>query len=135
MNFFRDCYSEEIIDTQGVLFEMISCEDIDFCKFITDYMNSNVRKQIDRRNPILCNYLAPELIEELKKEMTFKKGNGFDFMLANWVGEFYARLQDYSGVSSKAIIKRFPAESILRRCGGLHDYDLGLVVKKMIDNN
>ena len=27
---FRDVYSEEIIDTQGVLFELMSCEDIDF---------------------------------------------------------------------------------------------------------
>ena len=113
---------------------MMSCEDINFCDFITKYMNSETRNQIDKRNPIICNYLAPELIELFKNEYKLKHGKGFDFMLANWVGEFYARLQDYSGVSSKLIIKRFPAESILRRCGGLHDYDLGLVVKKMIDN-
>ena len=42
MHKFRDCYSEEIIDTQGRLFELMSCEDIDFCAFITDYMNSNI---------------------------------------------------------------------------------------------
>lgn len=135
MHKFRDCYSEEIIDTQGRLFELMSCEDIDFCAFITDYMNSNIRKQIDRRNPILCNYLAPDLLKEFKKECKLKKGKGFDFMLANWVGEFYATLQDYSGVSSRVIIKRFPAESILRRCGGLHDYDMGLVMKKILETN
>lgn len=130
---YRDVYSEEIIDSQGILFEIVASKKINFERFITDYMNSSVREQIDNRNPIICNYLPLELLEEFEKTGgKIYKGKGFNFMLANWVGEMYACLQDYLGVSSKEIIKQFPAEKILRICVGLHDYDMEIAIQKLL---
>lgn len=131
---FRDAYSEEIIDSQGTLFEIVADKNVDFEKFITDYMNSKVREQIDKRNPIICNYLPLELLEEFENTGgKLNKGKGFNFMLANWAGELYACLQDYLGISSREIIKRFSADFILNRCGGLHDYDMEIVIQKLVN--
>lgn len=131
---YRDVYSEEIIESQGVLFEIVASRKVDFERFITDYMNSKVRQQIDRRNPIICNYLPLELLDEFRKTGgSLKRGLGFNFMLANWIGELYACLQDYLGISSTEIIEMFPASRIMVACNGLHDYDMELAIHKLLN--
>ena len=130
---YHDCYSEEVIDNQALLFERAVLSGYDMKEFIEGYLNSAVRERIDWRYAKDCNYLDTELLEVFEKERKLKKSQvSFDFMLANWIGFFYAYVQDYLWISSKEVLKRFPAKWVISKANALHDYDIDLVIKKIL---
>lgn len=75
-------------------------------------------------------------LEEFEKEVKLRKLKVFfDFMLANWVGTFYAYVQDVLNIPSKDVLKLFPTKFVLSRCNGMHDYDLELLVDNLLKEN
>jgi len=132
----EDVYIEEVIETQGVLFDKVIDTEYSFEDFVTKYMKSDLKAKIDRRDPIRTNYLAYEQLEEFLKEATVKKSKirNFNTLLAEWTGNFYAYLQWYLQIPSRELIEILPIEKLIKLANGLHDYDFELAVKKLLPN-
>jgi hypothetical protein len=131
----NDPYLEEVIETQGLLFENVVYSGGDLIDFVNKYMNSELKHIIDNRGAIQTNMLYPEQLEELAKaeNITPIKSLGFnDYMLANWIGEFYAWIQWYTQLSSSFIIKMLPIKDFIVMSRGLHDLDIELAVQKVL---
>jgi hypothetical protein len=134
----NDPYLEEVIETQGLLFENVVYDGGDMIDFVNKYMNSELKSGIDKRWAWHSNLLYPEQLEELEKEehITPIKSQGFnDYMLASWIGEFYAWIQWYTQMSSAFIIRMLPIKEFIVMARGLHDLDMELVVQKILKQN
>lgn len=126
-------YLDEIVETQGLLFEEVSARKIDFPRFVTAYMGSKTRGWIDAAYPYVCtkNYL--ELWDYFLEQDGFVpvKGEPVSGFAANWLGQFYAYYQWYWNLPSWEVLDRLPVERMLISYLGLHDLDLELAVIKV----
>ena len=56
MNAYPECYVNEIVETQGKLFELVAdSPSVDFDDFIEKYMASKTRNYLDRADAYLSN--------------------------------------------------------------------------------
>lgn len=135
MGAYNEVYLQEIVETQGDLFENISdyVPEIDVKNFIETYMSGKTRSYIDQAKAYVCTMDAEQLWEYFQKGESFcpKKGNSIGGFIPNWIGQFYAYFQWYYSMSSKEVIKLLPVDFMIAGYRGLHDLDLELAVKKV----
>lgn len=137
MAHYSDPYIDEILETNGLIFERASENGYDMPRFVRAYMTSKLKALIDKRDPIRSNLLATEQIEELSKEVNLsqlvdKSGKSYDCVLCNWIGCCYSVLQYRVRISSAEVYKRLPFETLYPMSFGLHDLDLDLAVWRVI---
>lgn len=136
MRAYNEVYLDEIVETQGRLFEEAPeyyAGALDVADFIAEYMKSEARVRIDRADPYVCTKDSVELWEYFLKTSHYapKTGQGIGGFAPNWIGQFYAYFQWYHNVRSSELIKAIPVSDMLRIYPGLHDLDLELAVIKI----
>lgn len=134
MNAYPECYVNEIVETQGKLFELVSdSPSIDFDDFIERYMTGKTRTYLDRADAYLSNLNEKELFEYFCKVDGFypKAGKSLSGFAPNWIGQFYARSQWQENIPSSQLVKILPVDFVKASYAGLHDLDLDLAVNKV----
>lgn len=135
MEAYPKCYLNEIVETQGKLFEFVAdiSPKIDVEDFIQKYMKSKTRSFIDRADAYVSNMTEKEIFEYFCKidNFTLQTGNGLSGFMPNWIGQFYAFYQWQLNIPSSQIIERLPLDFMKASYFGLHDFDLDLAVRKV----
>jgi len=135
MKRFSEAYLNEVMETQGELFEDVKdyIPGIDVADFITKYMNSKTRALIDEGQAYLCTMEAKELFEYFVRTDSYQTKYGKDIggFIPNWIGQFYACFQWVYNMSSGEVVKKVPLDFIIVGYRGLHDLDLLMSVKKV----
>ena len=86
---YPECYVDEIVETQGKLFELVAdSSNIDFDDFVKNYMTSKTRTYLDRADAYVSNLLAKELYEYFCKVDGYspKEGESFTGFAPVWIG-------------------------------------------------
>ena len=106
MRAYNGAYLDEIVETQGELFENVSeyAPGIDVKNFIEEYMGGKTREYIDRAEAYACTMDAEDLWEYFQ-----------------W----------YYNISSRELVKLLPLDFMIAGYRGLHDLDLELAVRKV----
>lgn len=94
-------------------------------------MNFKIKGYMDRSNPIPLNWNGYEIYEELG----FKSVDNilpYDIR-SDWFGQFLALLQYRTRIASAKLDAIFDFSSIFNRYNTLHDLDLELAVRKLIE--
>ena len=132
---YDEVYLNEVVETQGKLFDLISQNypDKDTIDFINSYMTSKTRKSIDESQAYVNTMSARELWDYFRKTEGFKlkDGKALQGFVPDWIGEFYAYYQWYYNVKSRELIKKVPVDFLIKAYGGLHDLSLDLAVRKV----
>ncbi len=135
MGAYPECYLDEIVETQGLLFEYIAEMEpkVDVEDFIVTYMQSKTRSYIDRGNAYTCTKSRRELFEFFcdVDHYTLRPGAGMGGFMPNWIGQFYAYYQWQNEVPSRELIKLLPLDFMKAAYHGLHDLELDLAVAKV----
>lgn len=135
MSAYNKSYLDEVVETQGQLFDYVSInyKDKDTIDFINAYMNGKTREYIDNCQAYVNTKDAIELLEYFLQtdNYKFKQGEALNGFIPNWIGQFYAYYQWYYDVSSKELIKNIPVDFLIKAYNGLHDLDLELAIKKV----
>ena len=135
---YPECYLDEIVETQGKLFEYVADFEpqVDVEDFITNYMTSSTRRHLDHADAYLSNLNKNELYEYFCKfdNYQLKSGNGLSGFKPNWIGQFYAYFQWQNNISSVETLLKVPLDFIETAYYGLHDLDLDIAVKKVSDS-
>ena len=136
MRAYSEAYLDEVVETQGHLFDFVAQNFKDFDKedFICAYMNSNTRKYIDESQAYVNTMSAKELWEYFttNEHYTLKNGKSMQGFMPDWIGEFYAYYQWYTNIPSAEVIKKVPLEFLKKAYPALHDLDLKLAVEKTL---
>ena len=128
-----DPYLQEVMETQGWVFEEASVRGFDMEHFITGYMCSSLKNSVDTRQAYYATLDFEDHFKWLDKEgFKPRKGASSDFILCNWLGNFYALIQYRLGIPSRKVIEKLPASDMLMRGRVLHDLDLEIAVDKVI---
>lgn len=139
MNAYYKCYLNEIVETQGKLFDYVTYHipQADSEDFIYKYMKSKTRSFIDRADAFVSNLDEDELFNYFCKVDGYKikKGESLKGFMPNWIGQFYAFFQWKNNIPSNKLIEKLPLEFMKASYYGLHDLDLELAVKKVKDAN
>lgn len=137
MNAYPECYVDEIVETQGKLFELVADNtSVDFDDFIKHYMTGKTRSYLDRADAYVSNLNEKELFDYFCKIDNFspKKGKSLPGFAPDWIGQFYARSQWQENLPSNKLISIIPPDFIKASYAGLHDLDLDLAVDKVFRN-
>ena len=137
MNAYPECYVNEIVETQGKLFELVADNShIDFEDFAKRYMTGKTRTYLDHADAYLSNLNEKELFDYFCKIDGFspKKGTSLSGFAPDWIGQFYARSQWQENIASKKLISILPLDFVKASYAGLHDLDLDLAVDKVFKN-
>lgn len=111
---------------------MVALKKLDFFDFVRKYMKSKLKNYIDYRSAVHSNMMGNEQFEWMEKNYKLKEGCKVDFVLANWIGEFYAVLQYNTKIESKDLVEILPPDKLFRMSRVLHDIDLDLAVDRVI---
>jgi hypothetical protein len=137
MNAYDKSYLNEIVETQGKLFDEVSEYEpgIDVGQFIQNYMKSKTRSYIDHGQAYVCTLNSRELWDYFCKTDQYMpvKGEAIKGFSADWIGQFYAYFQWYYNIASKKVLELVPLDFIRAAYLGLHDLDLELAVRKVGD--
>lgn len=137
MEAYPKCYLNEIVETQGKLFDYVAdiSPKIDVEDFIQKYMKSKTRSFIDRADAYVSNMNEKEIFEYFCKidNFSLQSGNSLSGFMPNWIGQFYAFYQWQNNIPSAEIIEKLPLDFMKASYYGLHDLDLDLAVEK-VDN-
>lgn len=135
MRAYSKSYLDEIVETQGELFEQVSqyVKGVDVADFIEKYMRGRTRSYIDKAQPYVATMDAHELWEYFQKTDHFipVQGKGIGGFIPNWIGQFYAYYQWYYNKPSTQVLEEIPLSFIVAGYRGLHDLDLKLAVQKV----
>ncbi len=135
MEAYPKCYLNEIVETQGKLFDYVAdiSPKIDVEDFIQKYMKSKTRSFIDRADAYVSNMNEKEIFEYFCKidNFSLQNGNGLSGFMPNWIGQFYAFYQWQNNIPSAEIIEKLPLDFMKASYYGLHDLDLDLAVEKV----
>lgn len=133
----EDVYMPEIMHETGEMFEIaIGDYHYDIDDFTNKYMTSKEKHFIDERMAYRASMSAQELLDDfLKNDIKIIKNKSVTFnpFLANWIGEFYTKLQSVTGMYSEDIIKVIPISKLRGMADVLHDLDMDLAVRKVIN--
>lgn len=132
---YSDVYLDEVVETQGKLFDYVSYNfsNKDTKDFIETYMKSKTREAIDNCQSFVNTMDYKNLLDFFCKNdcYTFKDGEAIKGFVPDWIGEFYAYYQWYYNIKSSDLINKIPVDFLLKAYGGLHDLQLELAVKKV----
>ena len=135
MTAYPVCYVDEIVETQGRLFEQVADMQpaLDVEDFITRYMQSRTRRFLDGADAYVSNLDGSELYAYFCAVDKFlpRSGSSLGGFFPNWVGQFYAYCQWFYNIKSALLIERLPLHFMKAAYGGLHDVDIALAVKKL----
>lgn len=135
MRAYSESYLEQIVETQGRLFDQVASRypDKDTEDFITAFMKGRTRKFIDDCQAYVITMSASELWAYFCKVDGYclKNGKAMEGFLPDWIGEFYCYFQWYYNIPSREVIQRVPLDFLKRAYWGLHDLDLKLAVEKV----
>ena len=137
MHAYPDCYLNEIVETQGKLFEYVADNSsVDFDDFIQRYMKGKTRSFLDRADAYLSNLDAKELYEYFCKLDNFSPspGTSLSGFAPDWIGQFYAQSQWQENIPSEKLVTILPPDFMKASYAGLHDLDLDLAVEKVFKN-
>ena len=97
------------------------------------YLKSSTRRQLDERHAYYLTMDAPYLKETFMEESGYvpKAGEPIRGFAPNCIGRFYSRYQWETGMPSSDVIGKVPLDWLLRAYPGLHDFDLGVAVRKV----
>ncbi len=107
MNAYPECYVNEIVETQGKLFELVAdSPSVDFDDFIEKYMASKTRNYLDRADAYLSNLNEKELFDYFCKVDVFlpKQGKTLSGFAPDWIGQFYAQSQWQENIPSASFV-------------------------------
>lgn len=132
---YAKSYLDEVVETQGKLFDYVSQEypQYDTASFIQSYMTSKTRQAIDEGQAYVCTMNPIELLNFYcdSENYKFKPGESIKGFVPDWIGEFYAYYQWFYNIPSKQLIDKIPVDYLIKAYPGLHDLDLDLAVKKV----
>lgn len=135
MGAYSKAYLDEIVETQGKLFDYVAAEfpDSDTEDFIWSYMKSKTRQYVDEAQAFVCTMDAKDLWTYFcgTEQYSPKKGIALKGFLPDWMGEFYAYYQWEYDIPSRDVIEKVPIDYLKKAYGGLHDLELELAVKKV----
>ena len=135
MKAYSEVYLEEVIENQGKLFDLVAQKhpDMDTEDFISSYMASKTRKNIDESQAYLNTMAAEELQQYFttKENYILKPGKALGGFLPKWIGEFYAYYQWYYNIPSEEVIRKVPLVFLKRAYPGLSDLDLESAAQKV----
>ena len=104
---FGKSYLEEVVETQGALFDYAEkhCPGMDVMDFIEAYMKSRTRAMIDQGQAYVCTMDAESLFQYFLENERYepRKGNSMGGFAPNWVGQFYALFQLRSRIPSRRV--------------------------------
>ena len=131
---YNRLYLDDLAEAQGVLFEEVVNKGYDLIDFVNKYMCTRIKKLMDEGSPKHCTMYHYDIFDELEKcDFKYKKAMmRYDPWAANWIGEFYARLQWETGVYSSFVLKCVPITTILTHYNVLHDLDMSLAVNRYV---
>ena len=133
---FDEAYIDQVVETQGALFESLQDSEpfLDGCDFITRYLKSETRRQLDEGHAYYLTLDVRKLKERFLAEVggTLKPGAPMTGFLPAWLGRFYAYAQWKSGIFSADLVKRLPVEEMAVCYRGAHDLDLKLAVERFL---
>lgn len=135
MKAYAEVYLDEVVETQGKLFDYIAYTfpDKDTEDFIKTYMTSKTRKAIDEAKAYVNTMDVISLWDYFSEneQYVLKPGKALVGFLPNWIGEFYAYYQWYYNISSFELVEKIPIDFLKKAYHGLHDLELELAVKKV----
>lgn len=135
MKTYPEVYLDDVVETQGRLFDKVSQEypDTDTENFINSYMNSRTRRYIDDGQAYVCTMNADELLDYFMKTDGYNPvhGKAIEGFMPDWIGEFYALYQWSYKIPSSDVVKKVPVRFLEKAYPGMHDLDLDLAVKKV----
>lgn len=113
----------KVCDVQGRLFELASEAGYDSRKFIETFMKSEIASHLDMNYSFYQwsgeEYMLAEL-EETEKGHLIGQGRCYDKETMYWIGFIYRFWHYYTGESSKAILRKTPAQLAERNYLMLH---------------
>ena len=138
MNAYSELYLDEIMNTQGDVFNDIrkALPGIDEKWFITEYMKGRVRRLLDHANPKFAAMPSPELIDyfiEEEQDGKYKRGEPWGGFLPMWSGMIYALYQWKYNIPSSELIDRLNLSDIERIFPALHQMGWDAAVEKIHD--
>lgn len=135
MRAYSESYLEQIVETQGQLFDFVSYKfpECNTKDFINKYMQSYTRQRIDKADAYLSNEDVEDLYVWFIKldNYIFSPGKAITGFKPDWIGKFYAYFQWYYNLPSKDVIEKVPLDFLEKAYYGLHDLDLELAVEKV----
>ena len=135
MSAYHEVYLNEVVETQGKLFDYVAHEfqDSDTEDFIRAYMSSNTRRYIDECQAYVNTKSATELWDYFQEIDGYhlKKGEAMRGFMPDWIGEFYAYYQWYYDISSRELVQKISVDFLRKAYWGLHDLDIELAVRKV----
>ncbi len=126
-------YLEEVVENQGALFDAFARKHPEFSTddFISAYMTSRTRSEIDNGQAYVCTMDADALMSRFLSEgYRPKSGSALCGFMPDWIGRFYALGQWKLNLSSREMARRFPLGFLKLAYPGLHDLELDLAVEK-----
>ena len=132
---FGKSYLEEVVETQGALFDYAEkhCPGMDVMDFIEAYMKSRTRAMIDQGQAYVCTMDAESLFQYFLENERYepRKGNSMGGFAPNWVGQFYALFQWRYRIPSREVVALVPVGFLFQGYPGLHDLDLEIARQKV----
>ena len=132
---YPEVYRDEVVESQGKLFDLVAQKfpDKSTEDFINTYMASKTRKSIDEAQAYVCTMSAGELWNYFVSTEGYepKDGKALEGFTPDWIGEFYAYYQWFYAIPSAEVIVKVPVEFLKKAYFGLHDLDLPLAVEKV----
>lgn len=130
-----ELYVDDATECQGDLF-VEACKLYDMEFFIKFYMKSEIKRRIDINMPRYITMSGAEILEWLEKNTNLKMYRGsfkYNEDAAEWIGQWYSLCQYFSDIMSNDLIDLFPYEFIAKRYNTLHDMDIRLSVRKILE--
>ena len=135
MRAYDEDYLNDVVENQGKLFDLVaqSFPNMDTEDFITTYMKSKTRKNIDNSQAYVMTMSSEELLNYFMQNESYsmKNGTALKGFMPDWIGEFYAYYQWYYNLPSIYIIQKIPLSFLKKAYFGLHDMDLDLAIQKV----
>lgn len=101
---YDEDYLNDVVENQGKLFDLVaqSFPNMDTEDFITTYMKSKTRKNIDNSQAYVMTMSSEELLNYFMQNESYsmKNGTALNGFMPDWIGEFYAYYQWYYNLPS-----------------------------------
>lgn len=124
-----DYYIGDIAEETGNLFSYWAKNHLDMNQMVTQYLDSQLRENTDKRYARYCT----KSWDEMAHQFPIVRGNqAYDATLCEWLGHFYTYLQGYTHTSSRELIHQYPFMVMYPRSNVLHDLDMDVAIRKVV---
>lgn len=125
-----DYYIDDLAEETGILFRHWADNHLNMNLMVTRYLGSRLREYADKRYAQYCTKSWYEMADQLPN---IYGEQAYDAMLCEWLGYFYTYLQGFTKKSSRELIDQYPFREMYRRSNVLHDVDMELAIKKVVE--